>query len=399
MTSKLQQDELEACVVPVRLAVLAVGVEDNDLPGFIQPSGLTGVFTIYLAGIKRTSAEEAANGIAEMVRRTSLTSLKPITVQMIGALIRAIGERHPSAGKTAILHALATLLDKAPQFAKPFIPQLQRTAVKNLSDFANSDVRNEAAVVLGALIPMQPRVDPLVTELVGAANSSVDDAVKLSIVKALCEVFSRAGKLVGEPQKAAVCDLIRQILKDGRGTEISSLNLQIGQIIAMAVRLMSLVLKFLSTGSAIAFIRSEIIDVELSRTSVIALNGFLHDPPASLLNIEILDEISDLSLKAAVSTDVNTQINACSYQDFISEAGILATGKIMTNPSIEKDGHLTQSIFNILNGIIRQPPSGSTDSQRLSLVVVRTISRKDYEVLNLKVKVYISLSDPIYELF
>ena len=227
MTSKLQQDELEACVFPVRLAVLAVGVEDNELPGFIQPGGLTGVFSIYLAGIKRTSAEEAAHGIAEMVRRTSLTSLKPVTVQMIGALIRAIGERHPSAGKTAILHALATLLDKAPQFAKPFIPQLQRTAVKNLSDFANTDVRNQAAVVLGALIPMQPRVDPLVTELVGAANSSVDDAVKLSIVKAMCEVFSRAGKLVGESQKAAVLDLIHQILQDGRGTEISSLNLQI----------------------------------------------------------------------------------------------------------------------------------------------------------------------------
>ena len=213
--------------------MLSVGVEDNNLPGFIEPGGLTGVFGIYLVGIKRTSAEEAANGIAEMVRRTSLTSLKPVTVQMIGALIRAIGERHPSAGKTAILHALATILEKAPQFAKPFIPQLQRTAVKNLSDFANSDVRNQAAVVLGALIPMQPRVDPLVTELVGAANSSVDDAVKFSIIKALCEVFSRAGKLVGESQKTAVCDLIRQILQDGRGTPTSLPDLREGQLVAM----------------------------------------------------------------------------------------------------------------------------------------------------------------------
>jgi len=53
----------------------------------------------------------------------------------------------------------------------------------------------------------------------------------------------------------------------------------------------------------------------------------------------------------------------------------------MTNTSIGKDGHLTQSVFNVLGGIIRQPPSGSTDSQRLSLVVVRTTSRKDYEVI------------------
>jgi hypothetical protein len=217
MTGKLQPDELEACVVPVRQAVLAVSVEDRDLIGFVQPGGLTGVFTIYLAGIKRTSAEEAAYGISEMVRRTNLNSLKPVSVQMIGALIRALGERHPSTGKTAILDALATLLNKTPLLAKPFIPQLQRTAVKNLSDPISSDVRNQAAVVLGALMPMQQRVDPLVTELVGAANSSADDGVSFAIVKALCEVFSRAGKLAGEPQKTAVLNLVHQTLQGGRG--------------------------------------------------------------------------------------------------------------------------------------------------------------------------------------
>jgi hypothetical protein len=217
MVGRLQPDELEACVVPVRQAVLAASVEDHDLIGFVQPGGLTGVFNIYLTGIKRTSAEEAAYGISEMVRRTNLNYLKTVSVQMIGALIRAMGERHPSAGKTAILHALATLLNKAPLLAKPFIPQLQRTAVKNLSDPISGDVRNQAAVVLGALIPMQPRVDPLVTELVGSANSSADDGVSFAIVKALCEVFSRAGKLIGELQRTAVLNLIHQILLDGRG--------------------------------------------------------------------------------------------------------------------------------------------------------------------------------------
>jgi hypothetical protein len=226
MTTKLQPDELEGCVMPVRQAVLAVGVEDHDLPGFTQAGGLTGVFTIYLAGLKRSSAEEAAYGIAEMVQRTNPNSLKPVTVQMIGALIRAIGERHPAGAKTAILHALATLLVKAPLFAKPFIPQLQRTAVKNLSDPANRDVRNQAAVVLGALIPMQPRVDPLVTELIGAATAAPDDGVKFATLKALCEVLSRAGKLVGESQMAALSGLIHQTLLEGRGIPKSHLNLQ-----------------------------------------------------------------------------------------------------------------------------------------------------------------------------
>jgi len=224
MTSKLEQDDLENCVVPVRQTVLSICVEDHELPGFVKPGGLAGVFAIYLSGLKRSSAEDAAHGIAELVLRTNLTSLKPITVQMIGALIRAIGERHPAAGKTAILHALATLLNVAPLFAKPFIPQLQRTAVKNLSDPASSDVRNGAALLLGALIPLQPRVDPLVTELTGVANSAGDDGVKAAILKALCEVVSKAGKLIGVVQRSALLSLISQVLEDGKGLSNTQLD-------------------------------------------------------------------------------------------------------------------------------------------------------------------------------
>ena len=75
---------------------------------------------------------------------------------------------------------------------------------------------------------------------------------------------------------------------------------------------MSLVLKFLSKESTLAFVRSEIINAELSRTSIIALNGFLHDPSASILNIEVLDEVLDLSLKAAVNTDVISPLSVYS---------------------------------------------------------------------------------------
>ena len=55
----------------------------------------------------------------------------------------------------------------------------------------------------------------------------------------------------------------------------------------------------------------------------------------------------------------------------------------MTNNSISKDADSTESVFTTLRDIIRQPPSGSTDSQRLSLVVIRTTCRKDYEVQRL----------------
>jgi hypothetical protein len=241
MTGKLPHDEQEECVSSTRQAVLSVSTEGHDLPGFTQPGGVTSVLNIYLAGLKRSSAEEAANGIAELVMRTNLASLKPITVQMMGALIRAIGERHPSAGKTAILHALSTILQKAPLLAKPFIPQLQRTAVKNLSDQASADIRNQAAVVLGALIPMQPRVDPLVSELVTASNNSFDDGVKIAIIKALSEVFSKAGKAVGDAQKTAVTELIHQVFQEGRGRVpfLSKLTCKVNWLLAPPISCLS----------------------------------------------------------------------------------------------------------------------------------------------------------------
>ena len=46
----------------------------------------------------------------------------------------------------------------------------------------------------------------------------MDDGVKFAVVRALCEVFSKAGKSVGESQKKAVSDLIHEIVVDGRGT-------------------------------------------------------------------------------------------------------------------------------------------------------------------------------------
>jgi hypothetical protein len=216
MTSKLEPDELDGCVSSVRQAVLSVSVEGCDLPGFVQPDGLTGVFAVYLAGLKKSSTEDAAYGIANMILRTNEACLKPVTVKMIGALIRAINERVNSEGKTAILHAFATLLAKAPLFAKPFIPQLQRTAVKNLSDPVSGEVRSEAAVVLSALIPMQPRVDPLIAELAfTASNEWTNDGVKFAIVKALCGVLSGAGDLVGEPQKITLASVVKQNLQRG----------------------------------------------------------------------------------------------------------------------------------------------------------------------------------------
>jgi hypothetical protein len=64
----------------------------------------------------------------------------------------------------------------------------------------------------------------------------------------------------------------------------------------------------------------------------------------------------------------------------VSEAAILALGKIITNPSIKLDEEGIKRVFDTLKQLLHHSPSGSTDSQRISLVVIRTVSRKNYEV-------------------
>lgn len=68
---------------------------------------------------------------------------------------------------------------------------------------------------------------------------------------------------------------------------------------------MSLLLKYMSNDSALALVRTEILDTEISQNTVTALNGLLYNPPTSLLK-ESLDEILDVSLNAALSRDVRS---------------------------------------------------------------------------------------------
>ena len=80
---------------------------------------------------------------------------------------------------------------------------------------------------------------------------------------------------------------------------------------AIAARLMSLLMKFQSAESTVAMVCSEIIDVEPSKNSVVALNGVLFDPPSSIVEGQMLQEMINSSLNAAQSTDVATAACVC----------------------------------------------------------------------------------------
>ena len=57
-----------------------------------------------------------------------------------------------------------------------------------------------------------------------------------------------------------------------------------------------------------SLIRSEILDSQLSKNSVVALNSLLFDPPACVLDMSVMQEITEVSLNAAQNTDVRAYL-------------------------------------------------------------------------------------------
>ena len=101
------------------------------------------------------------------------------------------------------------MLQKVPAHLKPFLPQLQRTFIKSLTDPTSATVRTRAATALAILISLQSRVDPLVTELVAGIKSS-EAGVKETVMGALESVVSKIGSGMSDVAKRAVIGVVME---------------------------------------------------------------------------------------------------------------------------------------------------------------------------------------------
>jgi len=105
------------------------------------------------------------------------------------------------------------MLEKIPIFVKPFFPQLQRTFVKGVGDSASLAVRTKAAQALGVLMRNQPRVDPVITELIGGARNN-ENSIAGSFVLALANAVQNGGSNVGEKAAESCVELISDAFKE-----------------------------------------------------------------------------------------------------------------------------------------------------------------------------------------
>lgn len=219
----IPKDELEPLVVPLRRTIESTGSPGHHVPGFSLPKGVSPMVPIIIAGLTTGSneqREQAAYAIGDLVQRTDEAAMKPFVVPFTGPLIRVATQAttYPPAVKTAILSALMSMLERIPAFVKPFFPQLQRTFVKSASDPASGVVRTKAAQALGVLMKSQPRVDPVITELITGTRSH-DDGIAASLLMALANVVKSAGPNVGEKAREACVELAEEAFKQNHDGE------------------------------------------------------------------------------------------------------------------------------------------------------------------------------------
>ncbi|UNI15626.1 translational activator of GCN4 [Purpureocillium takamizusanense] len=368
-TKKLKKEEMESLVVSTRQTLLRVGVAGANLKGFELPKGINAVLPIFLQGLMNGTADQrvqAALGISDIVDRTSEASLKPFVTQITGPLIRVVSERATEV-KAAILLTLNNLLDKMPTALKPFLPQLQRTFAKSLADTSSETLRSRAAKALGTLIKYTPRIDPLIAELV-TGSKTADPGVKTAMLKALYEVISRAGANMGESSRTAVLSLI-DMDTDERDDAMTITN----------AKLLGALIKNVPEDAAASLLKHRVITPQFSNSSVLALNSVLVESPDALLHSPAADELPDLLCQGMSNKST-----------FIADNFILATGKVLLS-SPPKSFDSTKKIFETLAKIIE--PGNPTDSRRLALVITRTLSRTNMEMVRPHVPL---LAPPIF---
>lgn len=367
---------LEKLVKPAHQSLSIAGVRGEELAGLALPKGPSCILPIFSHGLMYGNSEQkelSAQSIAEIIQRTPAANLRPFATTITGPLIRVIGERVSSDIKSAILAALTNLLLKIPQFLRPFIPQLQRTFVRSLSDVSNDKLRLGAVSALGVLIEFQPRVDPLVTELVQGTKSAEDQGIKTAMLKALFQVVVKGGKNMSEASKSSVMALVEE--------EINTVNDK--SAVAYA-RLLGSLSQILSTEEASNILLTKILnkrrDSEEMKFAILSINSFLRDSPKHIFETGMVEEIVHFISDCSDST-----------VPYISDNAVLAIGKLLLlhgeqkSPKQASDEKAAtpwelpgESILKLIHQLCKcalKPESNSPDSRRLSLVVMRTVAR------------------------
>ncbi|RNA00153.1 translational activator GCN1 [Brachionus plicatilis] len=156
-------------------------LEFMHLPGFcLAKKGISCILPIFKEGLLNGSPdikEQSAQILCECIKLSDGESLKSSVMAITGPLIRILGERYNWSVKSAILDAIYLLLLKVRLTLKPFLPQLQPTFIKNLSD-NNRNVRLKSGYALAKLLEMNPKMDAIINDILTMCKNALDLQIK-----------------------------------------------------------------------------------------------------------------------------------------------------------------------------------------------------------------------------
>ncbi|KAK6361403.1 translational activator of GCN4 [Orbilia blumenaviensis] len=370
LVKSMRKEEMESLVTSTRQVLLQVGSAGHDLPGFTIPKGINAILPIFLQGLMYGTPEQrtqSALAIADIIDRTNGDSLRPFVTQITGPLIRVVSEKSVEV-KSAILLTLNSLLEKIPTFLKPFLPQLQRTFAKALADTTSEVLRSRAARALGTLITLTPRIDPLIAELVSGSKTP-DIGVRVAMLKALYEVVSKAGANMGEQSRASLITLIEEELEDNDDALLITKAKLLGA--------MSMAIPFDQMGR---IIKAQALTTHFTKYSVLSLNSVLLDAGDVIEEGGLADDAAKVICRGLGDRD-----------PYISDNSAVAAGKFLLSDNIHKSFETSKTLFETIAEATKGPTSNSTDTKRLCLIVLRTVSRLHYDT----VKPHLALLAPV----
>ncbi|KAI5952229.1 GCN1 [Candida jiufengensis] len=342
LTSLIKQQPKEILERLVKPSAQALNLTGVSVHGFALPKGPNCILPVFLHGLMYGTSdqrESSALAIADIIEKTPSDNLRTLATTLTGPLIRVVGEKVASNIKSAILLALNNLLIKIPQFLRPFIPQLQRTFVRSLGDSSNETLRKRAVIALSTLIKHQPRVDPLITELVSTAKTTEDSGVKASMLQGMLAVVEQKGEFLNEGSKSSLLSIVEE-------ESIDSIS---------SAKLLGSLANILTKEETTSLLQKKVL-VSESKFSILAINSFLKYAPDLIKDNE---DVIEFVIRCSESSNA-----------YISDNATIAIGKILLS------GNNNENLFKQLSKIIIQPNSSSPDTKRLSLIVIRTVAHK-----------------------
>ena len=368
ITSAISREKFKKRKIDAHSGVTIVDPTTGEyvVPGFCVKKGLAPVLPVFLYGLTYGSAdlrESSAAGMGEVLAVSTDDAVKPFLMKVTGPLIRVLGDRYQAPVKIETLRTILLLLNKGGKRLRPFIPQLQTTFVKNLSDPSHI-VRDLSATSLTRLMEFVTRVDQLVKELKSTITSTVG-GVQLSMMKALHGVMSVKGEKMSAGMVDEVVELLLPMITD------PSMDTR-----KEAAKCLGVAAHYIGEDTALSTLMSEICSgsdknrpwedryTSTQALSALLSHGVVHSTPTNglLMGTSLKNMIDTVKL---LSTDDNGSVREGACQTM---ASLLQMSMVGTMGTVGSEGESKESTDN---------ESKSTETESLSALLLSKAALKD----------------------